>query len=631
MKMRPKIIGVCLSTIQSEDRFHFIKALNPLAVQQGYRLMVFNSCSDLYERVNSYNDGEISVFRLIPYDLISAMIVFPKFLSNHEIVSGIVTQCRNRNIPVIAIDKHIEGCVSFSFSYADTFYQLCQHIIKDHGARRVYMVAGTKDNEFSDARIAAYRKALEDNDLHFDERFVGYGNFWDGPTLDVLKHWFKTEKLPLPDAIVCANDTMAIAVSNYLQEEGYRVPEDCIVTGFDGIEQASYHYPHLTTCRQDYEDMSRRILDALWAFSAGESYPAENVVGFRIMRSQSCGCVPVSYQNVNHVVGNIFSRMWLCKERQALMCTTQEAISMMKSLEELPEIFINRFVFHTIVFALNDDTFLPPDFGNQHKGKQSFSDRVCVVSHRYCWVPQEPCNIPRKRLIPDLDAMLAHEEPILVCCMHMLDLVLGYCVFQTAITFDEYEKMHTFMSSMDASLGSYHNQVQIREINAELETLYVHDHMTGLYNRRGFYREFAAQRKQHPTGQVLLISADLDGLKIINDTYGHLEGDNAIITVGKALSESAEQGEICARFGGDEFAAAVLISGDAQEYFAAFAQRFKAYLQNYNAASNKPYTVEASIGYSTEMLTMDFDLDRMIKTADDRMYADKVKRKKQRM
>ncbi|MFR4477240.1 MAG: GGDEF domain-containing protein [Ruminococcus callidus] len=129
---------------------------------------------------------------------------------------------------------------------------------------------------------------------------------------------------------------------------------------------------------------------------------------------------------------------------------------------------------------------------------------------------------------------------------------------------------------------------------------------------------------------VIIISADLDGLKHINDTYGHTEGDNAISTVGKALMTSAIQGEVCSRFGGDEFTVAGVIADMDDNYFESFRERFREYLRQYNQISRKHYLVESSIGFCFQKLEDEIDLDQMIKIADDRMYEDKVQRRKAR-
>ena len=73
-----------------------------------------------------------------------------------------------------------------------------------------------------------------------------------------LMERFLAEPEGLPEAIVCINDSMAIAVCEVLSDHGYSVPDDVIVTGFDGIIQEQYNFPRLTTCRRDMKK-TRRI------------------------------------------------------------------------------------------------------------------------------------------------------------------------------------------------------------------------------------------------------------------------------------------------------------------------------------------------------------------------------------
>ncbi len=638
--MERRVIGVCLSTIQKEDRFYFIEALNKHAVEAGFRLMVFNSCSDLYEKVNSSNAGEAQVFRLIPYEKLAAMIVFPCLIWQREYINLIVRGCRKHGVPLISIDEDIGGRAVFSFGYANSFEEMCQHVIRGHGARRVKFMAGVKDNRFSEERADAFRRALASNGIPFDQDMIGYGDFWAGPTTEVLIRWFETEKQPLPQAIICANDTMAITVSNYLQDKGWSVPEDCIVTGFDGIMQADFHIPQLTTCRQDYDTMGSRVMEAIQTILSGGEPEKETVVDFSLRPAASCGCVPMSARRINHAVNAMYDRLYRSQERQTLMCGVQSSISKMSDISELPSVIIDKFMFATNIFAVNSDIFEAPDFGAYHKHENSFSDEMNILYQRYNWQEYPTCKCSRSDFIPHLDLLLEREEPILVCAVHFFDLVFGCCVFQPSIDFDEYEKMHTSMTAINSSLGAFHGQLQIRSINRQLmtvndklEELYVHDDMTGLLNRRGFYL-LLKHHQDELLGEpmsVAFISADLDGLKHINDTYGHIEGDNAITTVAKALTACTRASDICARFGGDEFAVCALIpSGTEDSYFERFRTSFHEYLEKYNAASGLPYQVESSIGCYSVPLSAELDLDSVIKRADDLMYADKTARKKRR-
>lgn len=639
MTNTPRIIGVCLSMLPEEYRLQCVRALNKYAVQQGYRLFIFHSKTDFYLPLTPTDDGEMSIFQLIQYHMLDAMIVLPDTIKRDSVLQSIIDSCRSHNVPIISIDKFLEGCVNFRFDYSNSFEMLCQHVVQKHHAKRLFMMAGMKDNTFSDERIHAFEKVMAENNITPDNYRIGYGDFWEKPTRETLEQWFIEEQCPIPDAIICANDTMAIVCSQFLQNHGYRIPEDCIITGLDGISEANYHVPHITTCTQDYDTMGKEVIAAAIRLHQGLPVEPTRIIDFHILYSQSCGCEKPAPLNINNAMQDIADQLKRANERQELTCQVQSAVTSMTSLAELPEIIQDKFIFESMVFALNDDIFRAPDFGERHRNGEPFSEQVNVMYQRYFWAPQDACVISLEQLIPDLSTMLRREDPVIFCPLHFLDLVMGYCAFQTDISHDSYEKINSFMNAMNSSLGIFHSQVhtksinmQLKSANSELEKLYVHDHMTGLLNRRGFYRQFHQQLKESSgkNMSIVIISADLDGLKHINDTFGHTEGDNAITTVGKALVSSAIQGEVCSRFGGDEFTVAGVIADSDSCYFDSFRFRFREYLHRYNSISHKPYQVESSIGFCIQPMDKNVDLDQMIKVADDRMYEDKIQRRKAR-
>lgn len=639
MTNTPRIIGVCLSMLPEEYRLQCVRALNKYAVQQGYRLFIFHSKTDFYLPLTPTDDGEMSIFQLIQYHMLDAMIVLPDTIKRDSVLQSIIDSCRSHNVPVISIDKFLEGCVNFRFDYSNSFETLCQHVVQKHHAKRLFMMAGVRDNTFSDERIHAFEKVMAENNITPDNYRIGYGDFWEKPTRETLEQWFIEEQCAIPDAIICANDTMAIVCSQFLQNHGYRIPEDCIVTGFDGISEANYHVPHITTCTQDYDTMGKEVIAAAIRLHQGLPVEPTRIIDFHILYSQSCGCEKPAPLNINNAMQDIADQLKRANERQELTCQVQSAVTSMTSLAELPEIIQDKFIFESMVFALNDDIFRAPDFGERHRNGEPFSEQVNVMYHRYFWAPQDACITPLEQLIPDLSTMLRREDPVIFCPLHFLDLVMGYCAFQTDISHDSYEKINSFMNAMNSSLGIFHSQVhtksinmQLKSANSELEKLYVHDHMTGLLNWRGFYRQFHQQLKESSgkNMSIVIISADLDGLKHINDTFGHTEGDNAITTVGKELVSSAIQGEVCSRFGGDEFTVAGVIADSDSCYFDSFRFRFREYLHRYNSISHKPYQVESSIGFCIQPMDKNVDLDQMIKVADDRMYEDKIQRRKAR-
>lgn len=629
--MRPiRFIGVCLSTIHEHDRYNFIKGLNKYAACNNFRLLIFNSCADIYEQSPENNEGSSAVFKLIPYEILSALIIFPNIIYNPYSVTEIIDKCNKFNVPLISMDKEI-GDITFTFDNANVFEELCRHVIEVHNARNIFMMAGFENNIYSIERVAAFRRALEKNDIQFNPDNIGYGCFWEQPTISVLDKWFVQEKRDIPQAIICANDLMAITVSDYLQSMGVKIPQECIVTGFDGIKETEYLPPQITTCKQDFNKMGSLIIDTILKLEKGEKIKGFFKVPFNTHFSQSCGCEPVSYTNVTASIHALLSSLRNYDQRQKMICRTQTSLPNISDINYLPRILIKRFQFNTCVFALNEKIFDAPDFGSHYKGADSFSEEINILFHCYNNKEFERCSIPLRKLFPRLDLLIESDNPLIICCSNFTDMIMGYCIFQPEIDIDEYEKMHTLMVTIASSLGNFHSRMQIRSINDELQRLSQRDFMTGLFNRRGFFKrlENTINDGNHVGSDLMLISVDMDRLKYINDNFGHSEGDNAIITVGNALLSCSMQDVLCARFGGDEFCAAIIVKNASPErvYFD-FKERFLKALIEYNNHSYKPYKITASIGCCYTPINSNLDIEQMINLADERMYKYKSSHRK---
>jgi diguanylate cyclase (GGDEF)-like protein/PAS domain S-box-containing protein len=161
----------------------------------------------------------------------------------------------------------------------------------------------------------------------------------------------------------------------------------------------------------------------------------------------------------------------------------------------------------------------------------------------------------------------------------------------------------------------------------ELESLSLTDDLTGLYNRRGFLA-LAAQQMKHAhrsDEQAVLVFADLDGLKQINDRFGHQEGSNAIVKAAQVLKETFRESDIVARLGGDEFTVlATVASNDRAD---AIKTRLQQKLQAFNARHDLPYELSMSIGLALLDPHGKLSIDELIYKADAAMYEHKQQAK----
>lgn len=160
-----------------------------------------------------------------------------------------------------------------------------------------------------------------------------------------------------------------------------------------------------------------------------------------------------------------------------------------------------------------------------------------------------------------------------------------------------------------------------------LRNLSLTDQLTGLYNYRGFinlaeHHAKTARRSKNPS---LLIYADMDGLKEINDTLGHRAGSTAIAAVGQILRNTFRDCDIIGRLGGDEFA--VLVTNLQELDTAKLVERLRRNLSEYNEMSGHKFKIELSIGAVEIDHEQVWSIEDQMARADEVMYREKRKKK----
>ncbi|MDP4090042.1 MAG: GGDEF domain-containing protein, partial [Bacillota bacterium] len=153
------------------------------------------------------------------------------------------------------------------------------------------------------------------------------------------------------------------------------------------------------------------------------------------------------------------------------------------------------------------------------------------------------------------------------------------------------------------------------------------DELTGLYNRRGFITlaNERIARLKGPNSGCLIFYADLDGLKQINDTYGHAEGDFTLTKAAELLTQAFKSTDIIGRIGGDEFT--VLVIGAAERDKNYIWNQVKLLYDNFNKTSGKPYNISISAGCVYFKSNVGFNLDELLRSADLELYIEKQRKK----
>jgi diguanylate cyclase (GGDEF) domain len=168
---------------------------------------------------------------------------------------------------------------------------------------------------------------------------------------------------------------------------------------------------------------------------------------------------------------------------------------------------------------------------------------------------------------------------------------------------------------------------QLEHANQEIQTLAISDSLTGLYNRRGFITLAEQQLKlaDRTRRKVLLFFADLDGMKLINDTLGHEEGDKALVKIATILKETFRLSDIIARIGGDEFAALVIDTTEGTPEI--LTNRLQDQINRHNNQETRKYMLSISIGCCYYDPENPSSLDELKVCADALMYEQKKSKK----
>jgi len=165
--------------------------------------------------------------------------------------------------------------------------------------------------------------------------------------------------------------------------------------------------------------------------------------------------------------------------------------------------------------------------------------------------------------------------------------------------------------------------IERQRVQVELFNLSLSDDLTGLYNRRGFLTLTQHQIKlAHRMGKTFLIAfIDLDGMKQINDTFGHQEGNHALVETANILRDSFRQCDILARIGGDEFA--VFVADAIQDNTSTVKQRMQQKLNSCNTDPSRRYQLSFSVGIVAANSSQNCHIEEILVQADAAMYEQK--------
>lgn len=613
-----RTIVVCGVWEDTENLNVFLQSLQNDEVRKDFVVAcyTFGRSGEKDARVNLEMEFAETIGRLNP----AAIILFPEMLKTKVLIDKLYNIGISLKVPVFSVERELAGCINLVPDYDGAFRKMCEHVVIEHGCRKIDMFAGYIDNDYSNRRIELFEQVLSENGIDPITSNIYYGDFWDVPARNLMNDLLDNG-YQLPEAIVCANDSMAIGVSDALLAHGHKVPQDVIITGFDGTWQGQYHNPSLTTCKPDYTSATSKMIEIISNWTDDQVGRTERItVNYEYMINNSCGCkikTPEEYAGLvsllaeeNHDYFTHSLEMGRFLTRTVSIYDLDEAT---KNFQDYLWMWKKQYYF--IAIEEGPGTIHGLFYGNNGEYKYR--------QHYY----------GLHEMVPDKSELAVRGGLYNVFLLRQIrstEKSFGYvvCGYPELSMRDQqrFEEMGFYVSTM---VNTVVNNNELIQANIAIEKMSENDYLTGLYNRRGFFKKIdKIVKNQDNQGKYLTyFSVDMDGLKSINDTYGHQDGDIAINALANAIRRYISGSGECARYGGDEFAFCLVEDVPSSMAIAKIRNALETFIDNDVSVMGKPYKVRASIGASTWQIGEGFNLEELINQSDKAMYHDKMSRK----
>lgn len=630
-------IAVLVAGIRFDSQRRILTGIIERAAKDGANVYIF-TCDSWTYSTTYHNKGETAIFNLPDYSDYDGIILHGDTISDEEAVQDMIKAIRKSKVPCVSLNVKHKGMFYIGMENANGITEIVNHLVKVHGAGRLAFISGPKGNSDAEGRLQAFKSAMADNKLPVFKEHIYYGDYHpESGKAAVIK--FSESKHEFPDAIVAANDEMALGAFYELEQRGYEVPGNVLLTGYDHALSGRNHYPQITSVKRPEIELGRRAYDMLKDFIAGQKIEEGDLLCTPVF-SQSCGCESSAMEDNTQIRRHyVKERIHLTNYSEIIKSSSADftgALTFENILEKIRKYLemmeIEEFYFCMCVVDENYGGGSFPNISVKEGvlGGTGYSPEICIpiVYRNGCF--SQYGRFSSRELLPreyteDTDGKYYTIIPI-----HYQERSYGYCVLGNSRLMMDSELFHIFIMNINNALENLRKQNMLNAMVERLNRMWVYDTLTGIFNRAGFFK-FApsiideALRKGN---DLFVFFLDLDGLKIVNDKYGHDEGDAFIKAMANVLNQVHRHGELLMRYGGDEFV--VLAQGYSHEDAANYIQKVEEGILEYNRTSKHPYTLEASMGYSIMTPVENLDLEAFIETADQEMYKAKNEKKRKR-
>lgn len=619
-----KLIAVCLTKIQDEVTYEFIDALYQAVKGSDYRLLLFNSFSDLYHQ-NVYDEGAKSIYQLLNYDLVDAVIIKADTLNDQQVIRDLIARAKERQIPIILLNMKAESCYSIVPSYENVFSQLIEHVIKVHHKRKLYFLSGSMGESNSMLREKIFRETLRDCGIDPQTAKVAYGEYWYGPAERAVENWIQSGDLP--EAIICANDAMAVAACRVLKRHQIRVPEDMIVTGFDGVPSYQFHRPALSTCTRTSSVLAGKCREMLTNILEKNKPPYRDIEEYTLTIQESCGCRKQSHPDYQLCADRLCVSLWDTRVHEEFILSQVERVVETIDMGIVGN-KLNSFILPDSMVALNSDFLVATRSNVKSDPGRPFAEEMIVISsldsnldrHRYALYKSA-------EMYPHLEEAVREDAMFLFQSIYVENNVCGYYIVKSKELLTDASKIHRVSKVMNLAFSLIISRMKQDHMSHSLEEMQYHDPVTGVLNLKGLVKRI---NELYPIWKERAIAVSVYNIpkyQFIYENYGLKDVEETVQLTADTLRMANPQDTVTARISDDSFC----IINEAEDQGAAGSiindsvRAFYRFIESFNKTQDKEYFVEVNCGCTTAAAGWNNDMKTYIKVAMGELYLNRLK------
>lgn len=307
---RKKTVGIMIGNICSLHSDEMLNGLVHQAKERDIQTIFFMGAhANCFDELHYFDGGNKeqkyifqfnTIFDYVRLGKLDVLIVAYStfYLYLDESKEDFLKRIASINIPVIIVGDEYKDYPSIISDNKDGIRKCMEHLIMEHGCKKIAYMSGPKENNSdSKERLEAYRDVMEENGLEILDGYIQYGDYSakSAPLFGKI-----LDKYPDIQAVVCANDTMALAGYEECRKRG-RVPgADIAITGFDDITEAKFANPPLTTAEQNSYDLGYAAMRKAIDIIEGKHYDKEMVPVY-FKHRESCGSKKEFKSNSNRL------------------------------------------------------------------------------------------------------------------------------------------------------------------------------------------------------------------------------------------------------------------------------------------------------------------------------------------